>query len=127
MNGTRFMFDTNAIISLLQGNPSIKNVLLNTEFIATSVIKVIEFLSFPNLNSPDKALFYELISRITISSIPNNNQKLLEAVAETRKTSKVKLPDAIIAATAISNNAILITNDKGISKIHLLQTLVFSE
>jgi tRNA(fMet)-specific endonuclease VapC len=125
MNGTRFMFDTNAIISLLKGNPSIDNVLLNTEFIATSVINVIEFLSFPDLNSTDKALFYELMSRITIISVPNNDQKLLEAVAEIRKTSKVKLPDAIIAATAISNKTILITNDKGFSKIPLLQTFSF--
>jgi len=119
------MLDTNAIISLLKGNAAIDNHLYNADWIATSVVNFIEFLSFSNLTKIDKELFFRLIDRITILSVSNEDRNCLESIAEIRRTINVKLPDAIIAGTAIYNNAILITNDKGFAKISLLQTVGF--
>jgi predicted nucleic acid-binding protein len=126
MNGIeRVMLDTNAIISLLKGNSAIDSYLSSSDWIATSVISFIEFLSFVNLTPRDKQLFYKLVDRITIIPVSEQNKNWLESIAEIRKISNIKLPDAIIAATAIYNNAVLITNDKGFSKIPLLQIASF--
>jgi tRNA(fMet)-specific endonuclease VapC len=57
MNGNRYLLDTNAIIQLLKGNSEIAGILKNAKYIACSVISVIEFLSFSNLEAEDKSLF----------------------------------------------------------------------
>lgn len=67
MNGNRYLFDTNAIIALLKGNSSLDNRLLQADWIATSIINVLEFLSFSYLNESDKKVFYEFISRIRVT------------------------------------------------------------
>ncbi len=54
MNGTKYLFDTNALISFLQGNPNLQN--FSTPFVYLSVISVVEFLSFSGLYQEEKNL-----------------------------------------------------------------------
>lgn len=119
--GLKYLFDTNAIIALLKGNSSLDHLLEQSDWIATSIVSVIEFLSFSNLSETDKKVFYEFINRITIIPLSGKDRNLLETIAEIRIINRFKLPDAIIAGTAIYNNAVLLTNDKGFSKIPSLQ------
>ncbi len=42
-----------------------------------------------------------------------------------RKDYRLKLPDAILAATAISNKSDLITNDKSFKKLQELTVITF--
>lgn len=121
MNGSRFLFDTNAIIALLKGNSFLDNLLFKANFIATSVINILEFLSFSEMTDIDRKIFNEFISRITIINLSDNHTGLIETIAGIRIATRIKLPDAIIAGTAISINAILLTNDKGFSNIPKLQ------
>ena len=107
MNGTRYLFDTNAIIALLKGNSRLDNLLLQADWIATSIINVLEFLSFSYLNETDKKVFYEFISRIRVIPVSDKDRNVLETIAELRIFQHLKLPDAIIAGTAINNNAVL--------------------
>ncbi len=123
--GLDVYFDTNAIIALLNGNSSLDSFLVQADWIATSIINVLEFLSFSNLSETDKKVFYEFISRISIIPLSDNDRNLLETIAEIRIFKHLKLPDAIIAGTAINNNAVLITNDKVFSKITSLQIAGF--
>ena len=125
MNGTRYLFDTNANIALSKGNSSLDNLLLQADWIATSIINVLEFLSFSYLNETDKKVFYEFISRIRVIPVSDKDRNVLETIAELRIFQHLKLPDAIIAGTAINNNAVLLTNDKAFSKIPLLKIEVF--
>ena len=125
MNGTRYLFYTNAIIALLKGNSRLDNLLLQADWIATSIINVLEFLSFSYLNETDKKVFYEFISRIRVIPVSDKDRNVLETIAELRIFQHLKLPDAIIAGKAINNNAVLLTNDKAFSKIPLLKIEVF--
>ncbi|HEX8279014.1 MAG TPA: PIN domain-containing protein [Segetibacter sp.] len=57
--------------------------------------------------------------------VSDKDRNVLETIAELRIFQHLKLPDAIIAGTAINNNAVLLTNDKAFSKIPLLKIEVF--
>lgn len=57
MSGNRYLLDTNAIIALLQKDPSLIKLLRNAEWIGISVISQLEFLVFTGLSEADKQLF----------------------------------------------------------------------
>ena len=77
------------------------------------------------LNETHKKVFYEFISRIRVIPVSDRDRNVLETMAELRIFQHLKLPDAIIAGTAINNNAVLLTNDKAFSKILLMKIEVF--
>ena len=52
------------------------------------------------------------------SEIHYINDEIIKGAIQIRKTTKIKLPDAIIAATAIHNNYVLLsTNDNDFKKV----------
>ena len=113
------MLDTNAVISLLQGNSSIEFKLSQAGWIGISVISVIEFFSFPRLTTADNQIFSTFLQRI--ETVPLlDDLKFLQKVSALKLRTRLKLPDAIIAQSAIEKNATLITNDKDFSKIPTL-------
>lgn len=83
------------------------DVVLNGTFFL-SVINKIELLGFQNLSAKDERQFHDLIN--TSKIIPIYDEIIEEPIA-LRKTYSIKLPDAIIAASAITVNATLITSD----------------
>src|SRR4051812_46048821 len=111
MNGNKYFLDTNAIIALLQGNSSLKNSLFDAEWIGVSVISALEFLSFPDLSLKDKFVFFKFLDRVELIGVLATDLYLLESLADLKKTSSLKLPDAIIAGYAIKNQSILVSND----------------
>lgn len=124
MNG-RFLLDTNAVVGLLKGNASLIQTLQAATWIGISVITELEFLSFPGLTTTDGSLFQQFKSRVEVIDLQASNDKLLTCIIEIRKLGKVKLPDAIIAAMAIENNATLLTQDVDFSRIALLSVQNF--
>lgn len=112
------------MIALLNGNVELDNRLRNASWIGTSVVCVIEFLSFTNLQSEDKDLMYSLLKRINVFPV-EHNLSWLEQVAELRQQTKLKLPDAVIAVSASANNAILLSNDKHFSSLPNLTVQTF--
>jgi predicted nucleic acid-binding protein len=124
MNGTKYLLDTNAIIALLNGDDTIEEKLQTAEWIGTSVLCIIEFLSFYALTANDKNLLQKLMQRIEIIPIENSLPELMQ-VALLRRQTRLKLPDAVIAATAIKHNARLITNDKHFIAISNLSVTTF--
>ena len=125
MNGNRFLSGTNAITALLQGNVSLVAILKSSEWIGISVISEIEFLANPDLNENDKAIFISFMNRIEVIDLNHNEIDLLELILKIRKNAKIKLPDAIIAGTAIHNQAKLITSDDGFRKVARLKLIEF--
>ena len=122
MNGTRYFLDTNAIISLLDGNKDLEKQLQSADWIGTSVICLIEFLSFHTLSLHDRNLLFQLTQRINIEAVETAFTKL-ETIANFRKEPRLKLPDTIVAAGAINNNAVLLSNDKHFSSLANLSVL----
>ncbi len=123
MNGTKYVFDTNTLINFLQGNPELRR--FSGSVIYLSLISVIEFLSFSNLEEDDKVLLFEFIKDIEIVDLNYSDIELINLITNIRVANKLKLPDAIIAATALYKSATLITKDKDFSNIASLHTLSY--
>ncbi|MCC7505231.1 MAG: type II toxin-antitoxin system VapC family toxin [Saprospiraceae bacterium] len=116
MNG-RFLLDTNAVIALLKGNDNIAFILTDANWVGISVITELEFLSFPDLSVKDESIFNQFISRVEVLGVDSQNPAFIGTIIQIRKQNKIKLPDAIIAATALYQQATLISNDDVLFKI----------
>lgn len=117
MNGRRYFLDTNAIVQLLSGNPSILETIDEAEYIATSVICEVEFFSFSGLTEEDRNLFIEFARKIEIIDLCSSDTNLKTAIYDLRSKKQLKLPDAIIAASSRVNECILLTADKKLLKL----------
>ena len=113
MTENRFILDTNAVIFLTtKGNviPFELQDELNEADLFISGISEIELFAKPLLSADEeKNLRSFLLERIHIIDLTNAVKK--EAI-ELRRFAKLKLPDCIIAATAIALDAVLLTNGK---------------
>lgn len=116
----RFILDTNAVVSLLTGNRKLAAQLETAEYLGISVITYLEFLAFDGLSASDRNCFADFCKRVDIVSLSHDDNKLMKQVLDLRSNHRLKLPDAIIGATALSRNALLITNDSHFSGIALL-------
>ena len=106
--GERYLIDSNVVIdfSLNRFNKKSK------EFIAKiideesniSFVNKIELLGFSTIEP-------EIIEFIDKSSVLGIDDDIIIQTISIRKAHKIKLPDAIIAATAIEEGLILITNN----------------
>lgn len=112
MNGIKYLADTNCFIYLLDAHPLFSSFLQDTW--AFSYITEIELLSKSSLSTDQENIIKSVLS--TCVKI-NHAQLISDLAIDIRKKYKVKLPDAIIAATAQSLNIPLLTTDKGFAKI----------
>jgi tRNA(fMet)-specific endonuclease VapC len=119
--GLKAILDTNAIVSFLRGEYNIIELINKTDHIGICVISKLEFLAFEGLTEKDKNVFLKFCERIHIYELASNDDELMNLIIFIKKKYKLKLPDAIIAATAIINDAILVTKDKDFSKIQELK------
>ncbi|MGB4958745.1 MAG: PIN domain-containing protein [Saprospiraceae bacterium] len=119
--GLKVLLDTNAIIALLRGKYNVIELINKADHISISVISKLEFLAFEGLTEKDKTVFLKFCERIHIYELSSNDDELLNLIITIKKKYKLKLPDAIIAATAIIYDATLITIDKDFSKIQGLK------
>ena len=111
MNGKRYLLDTNAVIQLLAGNPSLIKMAEDSDFLAISVISKLEFLSYPDLTEDEKNAFSELLEDLTVFDLTASDFALMQEAVAIRIDGGLKLPDAVIAATALVNGCEIITND----------------
>lgn len=118
------MIDTNVIIDWLGSKFRPHQMDFLNEIIdqtpVVSIITKIELLGFDT--SPDhEALLKDFIGD---SSIVNLSDQVVDKCIEIRKTSKIKLPDAVIASTAmIYEHALLTRNTADFSTIKGLKVL----
>lgn len=72
-----------------------------------SVINELEFKSFSNLSSHDIELLDAFVSVVNVLDLRTSNITLKNKIIEIRNAYRLKLPVAIIAESAIVNNAVL--------------------
>ena len=119
MNG-RYYADTSTFIYLLDKHPAL-TVLLESEWIF-SFITEIELQSKPNIKPEEIAIVKEvLLACKKVIHVDAIN----EITIQLKRKYRIKLPDALIAASAIMLNIPLITFDKGFSKIYELDLILF--
>ena len=69
----KLFLDTNAIISLFKENNLVVSEVNIAEEVFISIINELEFKSFLNLTSNDKALFDDFASMIIVLDLPPSN------------------------------------------------------
>lgn len=119
MNGINLLIDTNAAIYLLNGNNKMAE-LLDGKNIYISFITELELLSKPDLTPVEKKIIKSFLNDCTIYDI---NSLIKEKVIELKQSIKIKLPDAIIASTALWLNVPLVSADTDMKKIKSLNLI----
>jgi len=121
MNGTNFLIDTNIIIYLTQKRLKINDFAQEGDNLYISSITYMEALGFPFQNRKEEmaiTMFCDTFERLFLTEDIEKQTILI------RKTHKIKLPDAIIAATAITCHLILVTlNSSDFNNIYGLKLL----
>ena len=113
MSGTKFLLDTNIALYLLGGD-QILAALLDQKEISLSVISEMELLGYPGITSTETARIKGFLSDCQIVDL---NIFIKELAIEIRKSYQLKLPDAIIAATALHLNIPLISSDSAFKRL----------
>jgi predicted nucleic acid-binding protein len=121
MNGHRLLADTNILIMLVDGNEHIADILEGCQ-VFTSFVTELELLSASGLLIKQIKKLEAILSDCTIIEI---NPSIKSTTIAIRRKYKIKLPDAIIAATAITFDLPLITSDKGYKSIDGLTLILF--
>jgi toxin FitB len=110
--GQKYLIDTNVISHLFAdrlpdtGKEFVKNI-INTDFIISVVVEI-EVLTYHEV--PDKMpLIEDFISLATI--LPLDKAVTKKAIELRKYNKKMKLADAIIAATALVHGLTLLTNN----------------
>ena len=121
--GQTTLLDTNIFIYLTKGGldePTLLRLRSATSSgFNLSVISKIELLGFAFPTTLEKEQAENFIQVSTIFMLTDD---VVDKTIELRKTRKIKLPDAIIAATAIVHNLTLISrNDKDFAAIPSLR------
>jgi predicted nucleic acid-binding protein len=118
----QYLIDNNAISNFFSGNFTEKAMDFMSKIIdetpIISVITEIEALSWINPNKNKERIVRKFIEDANV--LPLNADVVIECV-KIRRNRKVKTPDAIIAATAIVFNLILVTSDNDFDNITGLQ------
>jgi predicted nucleic acid-binding protein len=108
MNGNKALLDSNIIIYLSKGTIDFDELSISYDHFFISIITYMEVLGYHFTNEVEKKLIEELLNQFEILNV---DLELANNVIEIRRTTKIKLPDAIIFATADINNCDLITNN----------------
>jgi toxin FitB len=110
--GMKYLIDTNILIYYFNGSLSASakekiTAILNDDF-NISVISKMEFLGFNRFDSREKQ---EAARFISFADVLPLSDAIAERTIQLKQTAKIKLPDAIIGATALSHNLILVTHN----------------
>ena len=122
--GMNMLVDSNVIIDYVSNRIPEKSakqldIYFNSNF-SVSIVSKIEVLGF---NTQEYEL-KQLESFIQLSSIVYIDEAVAVKTIEIRRMKRIKLPDAIIAATALVQNCILLShNTTDFNKIEGLQVL----
>jgi tRNA(fMet)-specific endonuclease VapC len=114
-----YLIDTSAVIKYLNGTFPDDGLLLIDEIVdkrsIISFISEIELQVWNPTNSEDTAVYQTFISNSTVVGI---SSAIVSETIQIRKEFKIKLPNALIAATALINGWTLVAdNDKDFKKI----------
>ena len=115
MNG-KYLFDTNAVVYYLQGRPEWVDFIDHTDMTerTASVITRMELLSYPGISPDEEERIHRFLSDLVVISLSEDIESAAIAI---RRTARLKLPDAIIAATALRLKATLLTGDQNLRNL----------
>ncbi|MFI5125051.1 MAG: type II toxin-antitoxin system VapC family toxin [Chitinophagales bacterium] len=123
MSGNKFLLDTNAILYILGGDEALSTLLYN-ERLYISVITEMELLSYKNITVRERQQIKNFLSDFVIVNITD---AIKDQTIEVKKKFHLKLPDSIIAATALVLDISFVTSDRQFKTIADLNLLYYEK
>lgn len=125
----RYLYDTNVFLSYFAGETKIRKFFaeqfLHDNEVLTSRIVRLELLSLHNLSQREEQIIHEMIEQFSLMPV---TEEIEDIAIVLRRKYKIKIPDALIAATAYRTSSILVTRDlkdfRKITEIHTLHPFV---
>lgn len=114
MNGNKILLDTNAFIYFFEGQNKITHLVVNTPEIYFSAISEIELLSASHLTQSEMdsiKAFLSLCHRVELIS------EIIDQTIMIRRQYRFRIPDAVIAASALHLQMPLVSADTDFKKI----------
>ena len=107
--GQKYLIDTNVLIDAQMNRLPSKGLdfltrVINQDFII-SFITQIEYLGYKKVSKSSEEF-------ISLADIIEIDKFIIQGCIDLRRNYKIKLPDAIIAATALTRDLILVTNNE---------------
>lgn len=121
MNGNKVFIDTNTAIYLLNGDKTLAEV-LNGKRIFISFITQLELLGYNQITEDEIETINLMLESFAIIDI---NEQIKALAIKLRRKYAIKIPDCVIAATAIYYDSPLITSDKGFKKVEELDLILY--
>jgi len=113
MSGDRWVIDTNIALYLLNGDEHLAHMLTDKELTLSNISRM-ELLSFPDISKKE-------LAKVEVSPeawpVVEINALIEEHAVSIRRKHRLKLPDSIIAATAMHLDIPLVTSDKAMLKL----------
>ena len=110
-NDMRYTLDTNVVLYLLGGR--LINALPIGDFYI-SVISEMELLSYSAITDEDASRIRDFLAKVTVVSL---SEEVKNEAISLRKKYRLKLPDAIVCATALTVDAALFSNDVQLKRV----------
>ena len=114
MSGIEWLLDTNMVIGLLKGHAPAISLAEQSGLVldkaAVSQITRMELLGYPRLTEQEEQ---EIRSFMAACQVQLLSETIEAKAIELRRAGTFKLPDAIVAATAITGKLRLLTLDQG--------------
>lgn len=127
MSGIRLVSDTNTLIYVLNGDSAFSSVaaeILDGKQVWISVITELELFAKRGLKAQEKKDIEWLIDTCFVLDINSEIKKITKYLLQ---KYTIKLPDAIIAATAMYLDSPLVTADFMFEKIKDISVILLSE
>ena len=120
-----YLIDSNVIIDYLENRMPQKSRNFITQALEKSFqISIITYVEVLGFDEEDEKKWELLKAFFKMAKVYVINERIAEQTIKIRKQTKIKLPDAFIAGTALTNNLTLITrNIKDFEKIDKLKII----
>ncbi len=113
MSGKKILADTNVFINLAEGKEGIESHLQGKE-IYVSAITEIELLGYYKITKAEKEYFQLILNDCSTLEL---TEGIKQQAISLKQSHRIKLPDAIIAATAQFLKIEFVTFDKGFANV----------
>jgi len=117
MSGNSLLIDTNIALYLLDGDTDLVEI-LDGQDVYISIVSELELLGYQGISEAEKLKVKAFLDNCIIIEL---NQTIKDLTIELKQAHRIKLPDAIIAATSKYLNIPLISADRGFERIDDLQ------
>lgn len=121
MELVNLLIDTNIALYLLGGDPKLAD-LLDNAVLHLSFISELELLSYPDLTTDNQRKVEQFIDDCPVIDVTDPIKK--QAV-EIHKNTDLKMPDALIAGSAIAEQLPFISADRDFERVDNLHLFIY--